>query len=385
MKVSTRTSITSSLSARYELLSMGSTPSPNSIPELSLLSRKIDERRVKHFPVRAVKWGTPKETKGGFVVWFQRKRRLFVVLMLVLLVVTGCSSASHSSPEARGSESNAQMAADSEAGSQKAAMPQEAPAAAAPLANAKQSSAGLGPNITAHNRKMIYRAEVTMEVESFVQTRQRLHQLLAQYQGYVLSSSEQENEREKQGNLVLRIPQGGFTSFMNELDRLAIRIPVRSVQGEDVTEEYVDLASRLKAHQAVEARLLQFMAEAQKTEDLLKISSDLARVQEEIERIKGRMRYLDENVSFSTVSLFLIERKATARLNEVANESTWKQAWLSLNRSTLAVLDFLNGTIIFIAGMLPILVLLAIITIPLLIYLRKRRKKTPPANPPSLS
>nr|WP_277603162.1 DUF4349 domain-containing protein [Brevibacillus sp. SYP-B805] len=232
---------------------------------------------------------------------------------------------------------------------------------------------------------MIYRADVTMEVESLAQTRKQLDQLLVKYQGYVLSSSEQEGDGTRQGYLELRIPQGGFQAFMNELDRLAVRIPVRSVRGEDVTEEYVDLSSRLKAQQAVEARLLQFMGQAQKTEDLLKISADLAKVQEEIERIKGRMRYLDENVRYSTLSLTLLEKKATARLGEVADESTWKQAWLSMNRSALAVLHFLNGTIIVLAGALPILLLLAIVAIPIFLYLRKRHKPRPPAEPPTLS
>jgi hypothetical protein len=171
---------------------------------------------------------------------------------------------------------------------------------------------------------------------------------------------------------------------MNELDKLATKIPVRTVQGEDVTEEYVDLSSRLKANQAVESRLLQFMADAEKTEDLLKISNDLAKVQEEIERIKGRMRYLDENVAFSTVALTIIEKKVTAGLDDVANEGTWKQAWLALNKSVLAVLAFLNALIIFVAAAIPVLVLLAAIGLPLFFYWRKRQKKRAPI-PPSAS
>lgn len=54
-----------------------------------------------------------------------------------------------------------------------------------------------------------------------------------------------------------------------------------SITGQDVTEEYIDLESRLKSKQAVESRLLSFMEQAEKTEDLLAISKDLAKVQEE--------------------------------------------------------------------------------------------------------
>lgn len=307
-----------------------------------------------------------------------------------MLLISACSS---SEP----SQSGGQMKAVSEAENQSVAYDTASPSApaqsaAAPAEAPNQAgdrgstgaAAGAFANPAATARKMIYQATIVLEVENFVKTRTSLNDLVTRYQGYILSSSDQESEQAKEGTVVVRIPQNGFSSFVGELDKLASKIPVRSIQGQDVTEEYVDLSSRLKAYQVVEARLLQFMNDAKKTEDLLKISNDLAKVQEEIERIKGRMRYLDENISFSTITLTIVEKKVTASLNQVADQGTWKKAWLALNKSTLGLLDFFNGLIVVIAALLPILIVLAIIGLPIFFYWRKRVKKEPPTPPSSV-
>jgi hypothetical protein len=250
--------------------------------------------------------------------------------------------------------------------------------------NPSAPTSGIMSSSTISPRKMIYKANVQAEIEQYAQARSALTSLVTRYQGYILSSSDYETDREKGGSIVVRIPQAGFSSFLDELDKLATKIPVRSIEGQDVTEEYVDLASRLKARQAVEARLLQFMAEATKTEDLLKISADLAKVQEEIEQIKGRMRYLDENVSYSTISITLVEKKVTATLDDVTDASIWKQAWLTFHQSLLAILSFLKWLVVFIAGAIPVLLFLAVPGVPLFLYLKRQRKRkhSPPPSPP---
>ncbi len=231
------------------------------------------------------------------------------------------------------------------------------------------------------NRKMIYKADVRMEVESYTASRAGLTKLVTQYQGYILSSSEYESKDEKGASIVIRIPQKGFDPFINKLDDLAVKIPHRSIEGTDVTEEYVDLGSRLKAKQAVETRLLEFMSKAQKTEDLLKISGDLATVQEEIERIKGRMRYLDENVAYSTITLDVVEKKRTASLDDLANQGTLTQAWHAFNSSLIGIFEFIQLLLVFIAAAIPVLILIAIPGVPIYLWKRKKRKNTPPTPP----
>ncbi len=128
-----------------------------------------------------------------------------------------------------------------------------------------------------------------------------------------------------------------------------MKVHQRNVSGSDVSEEYVDLESRLKSKRTVESRLLEFMQKATTTEDLLKISSDLARVQEEIEQITGRIKYLDNQVDYSTIIITINENNIN--VPELTNKdlNTWekikKQFMTSIN---LLLAGLSGGSSIFI-------------------------------------
>ena len=78
------------------------------------------------------------------------------------------------------------------------------------------------------------------------------------------------------GSITVRIPQKSFQAFLRDAEGQAAEVLQRRITGTDVTEEYVDLDSRLKSKRVVEERLITFMETAEKTEDLLKISADLS-------------------------------------------------------------------------------------------------------------
>src|SRR5699024_7646021 len=119
--------------------------------------------------------------------------------------------------------------------------------------------------------------------------------------------NEDEDDGSKNGHITARIPQEDFKSFIKTGEEGSSKDLDSSTSGEDVTKVYVDLKSRLNSKEVVEDRLLTFMEEADKTEDLLKISNDLAEVQEEIEALKGQINYLDDKSDLATVSIYMQE------------------------------------------------------------------------------
>ncbi len=150
----------------------------------------------------------------------------------------------------------------------------------------------------------------------------------------------------------------------------------RQLQGQDVTEEYVDLASRLKAKQVVEKRLLGFMDKAVNAGDLLKFSSQLAEVQEQIEQIQGRMRYLDQNVAYSTVSLRLYQPIESTDPGLVTKDKPFTERMgITLQKSMDAVVVFFQGLVLVLIAIFPFIVILLIVGIPLLYYYRKQKRK----------
>jgi len=211
-------------------------------------------------------------------------------------------------------------------------------------------------------RLVIYNAELRLEIKDFKKVEKEVEQMIRNQGGYIVQENIYQSEENKmEGTITARIPQDQFHSLLTNLEKLAIKVHARNVTGQDVTEEYVDLEARLKSKQAVEERLYQFIKEAKETKDLLAISNDLARVQEEIEQIKGRMNYLQTQSSFSTVTIYLFENKVVIPNLEKEQLNTWEKTKKQFMSSVNFLLMLLSNFVIITVGSLPIIVITAMI------------------------
>ena len=118
-----------------------------------------------------------------------------------------------------------------------------------------------------------------------------------------------------EGMIVIRVPAEKMNEAVEVIKSQSDRDPLQeSISSQDVTSEYVDLQSRLRNLEAAEEQLIGIMDEASKIEDVLAVYSELVRVQEEIEVIKGRMQYLEQSAAMSSISTELIADEAVQPL-----------------------------------------------------------------------
>ncbi|WP_256760235.1 DUF4349 domain-containing protein [Cohnella sp. WQ 127256] len=271
---------------------------------------------------------------------------------------------------------NSEMALEVAEGS---SAPQEA------LSGEEQSSndtraigGGIGPIADANagfGRKVIYQANLVMKVEEFKVAEAQLLDLIHLGSAYVLQFSDSRNTNEIGATYVIKVPSEGFSPFLEKIQKIKSLKFEREVAGNDVTEEFVDLAARLKAKQTVETRLLAFMDKATKSDDLIRFSDQLARVQEEIEQIKGRIRFLDQNVAFSTINLRLYQPSGIEEIKEEKKEEdkgVGERISDALSGSTKVIRQFGEGLLVVIAAMLPVLVIVAIVGVPTYTFVRRR-------------
>ncbi|MFC4808277.1 DUF4349 domain-containing protein [Paenibacillus sp. GCM10023250] len=225
------------------------------------------------------------------------------------------------------------------------------------------------------DRKIVYRGNITMEVEAYDAAQTKLRDLIHLSGGYLLKFADQKTSAERGGTFTIKVPATGFDGFLAGLEKIEHLSYQSSAQGTDVTQEYVDLGARLKARQVVEARLLDFMAKATKTADLLQISQQLGDVQTEIEQIKGRIRYLDANVAFSTIDLRMYETvEADVKANP-AERGFGERVSDAAESSLKALFAAAQGIVVFAAGALPVLAVIAIIAVPCYAFYRSGRRK----------
>ncbi|NME06449.1 DUF4349 domain-containing protein [Psychrobacillus sp. BL-248-WT-3] len=230
-------------------------------------------------------------------------------------------------------------------------------------------------NPTISQRKIIHKANISANVKELTVAQEKITEKVSKYNGYIVESNNfQESDSRSHGRMVVRVPEEHFETFLSEAEGQVTKVLERNITGEDVTEQYVDLESRLKSKRAVEARLLVFMESAEKTEDLLKISADLAKVQEEIEVIVGKIKYLDNQTSFSTIELNFYEDRVIVPSIENKELNTWEKTKKQFVQSVNALLMIGSWIIVFLLGNLPVLLVIGIVSFLSIWFIRKRRK-----------
>jgi hypothetical protein len=238
---------------------------------------------------------------------------------------------------------------------------------------------GIGPIADANagfGRKVIYRADLVMKVKEFKAAEEQLLNLIHMGGAYVLQFSDSRNSDEIGASYVIKVPSEGFSPFLEKLQKIKSLKFERQVEGSDVTEEFVDLDARLKAKQTVEARLLSFMDKATKSDDLVRFSNELANVQQEIEQIKGRIRFLDQNVAFSTINLRLYQ--STGIVNSEEEETEESDGFGERISDTFAGSAKVLKTagewfVIVIVALLPIIAVVAVVGFPIYYFVRRRK------------
>ncbi len=294
-------------------------------------------------------------------------KKLFILVIFMLFVgMAGCSNAGSSKDESAkmSVENKAVMDSASSGGAEKSALTNQ---------ESDQSKPDETVTVQVQNKMVIYQANLELRVKKFDQTVRALEEKVSQYGGYIAESNViREGKELLNGRLTIRLPQQHFQEFLHDAEGQAAEVLQRNITGQDVTEEYVDLESRLKSKRVVEERLLSFMKEAAKTEDLLKISADLAAIQEDIETIEGKMKFLENQTSFSTVTITLYENKVVVPDIDKDQLNTWEKTKKQFMKSTNVLLSFFSGLVVFTIGNLPILIIFIILAaLGFIIYKKK--------------
>ncbi len=171
--------------------------------------------------------------------------------------------------------------------------------------------------------------------------------------GFVVYSNIYKSGIAPTGEVTVRIPVNVFDTGIDEIKKMG-EIKSESVNGQDVTEEYVDLDLQLKNLRAAENQFLQIMNRAVKIEDVLAVQRELTNVRGQIESIQGRMKYLSQSVELSTLTVYLsTDPNELPTLNP---EDKWKP-WAQVKdaaRSLIAVSKSLVNLIIWLVVFLPV-------------------------------
>jgi uncharacterized protein DUF4349 len=265
------------------------------------------------------------------------------LVALTALAVTACSAApklSESITSPKAAPTQAPYAPNTEG---RAPASAAAPANDAAAGSAARSTAPSQPNssvasvsVPPLDRMIIRTVTLALSVDDVAQSFKQVEMIADCVGGNVTGSTFSQDGDRTTASVVLRIPadQRTYNTAMEQLRKLAVRVPDESLATQDVTEEYVDLDSNLRNLQATEARLVALMDRAQKVDEVITVQRELTNVRGQIERIQGRRQFLERRSEFTTINLTLRDVAATAAHSRGWNpQATFEEALGAMTRS----------------------------------------------------
>lgn len=158
------------------------------------------------------------------------------------------------------------------------------------------------------DRLIIRTGYVTVYVEDTIASKETIEGIVAQYTqegAYIVSADQSGEGSGAYVNMQIRVPAGRFDEVMDAVASLAAEgtTASRNENAQDITEEYYDVEARLESLRAARERLLDLIANAQTTEDLLMAEQQLTQREAEINALQARLNYLSQSAALSSITI----------------------------------------------------------------------------------
>lgn len=170
-----------------------------------------------------------------------------------------------------------------------------------------------------------------------------------------------------------RVPADSMDAFLNSMPGDSYRVIRRGESAVDVSESYYDTKTRLESQQQLLARLQSMVTEAADLSDLLALEREIADVQYLIDSYRGSLNSTDAKVNYGTVKITLREETEAAKV-EYKELSFFERLSASLSNGFESFGEFMEDMLLFIAEMLPLILIVAVIVV-VVIVIRKSVKK----------
>ena len=312
-------------------------------------------------------------------------KRFLIVLLLFVFLLAGCGATTDMSTEYAGDQAAETKAAPATAAAESAVQ------TAAPETSVSIDEAGLGEvpnaNLPDTNRKLVYTSSFGIETRNFEKDYQKIISNLNAQNGYIENEKTEGtapsdlSDKGRHTTFKLRIPIENYNAFVDSLNGIGT-LQYKKLKTDDVSSKYYDTESRIELLEARHERLLGYLKNATKTEDVIQLEKEISDVLYELDSLNGYKKQLNELIEYATVSIELTETVNTGAIQSTDKEENFgTRANDAFMNSVDGVWTFLQGFAVFWIGAFPVLVLIAIpVLIALLIVLLVRRHRKKPSK-----
>lgn len=233
------------------------------------------------------------------------------------------------------------------------------------------SGRSFGDDKAAQDQKLIKESYLVFETSDIEKTYSNIVAVIKKYDGYIQDDSAEKDYYRITRRLVIRIPTANFQNTIDEVSKNVEFFDSKQTTLKDVTEEFIDLEARLKAKKELENRYLELLKKAKNVQELLEVEKELSHIREEIEAKQGRLKYLENKVSLSTINIEFYKTNSESKVTKSYGSKMWN-----------AIVSGFDGLSSFFLGILYIwpfiiIIILAFYLIRRWIKKRNKNEKNP--------
>ncbi len=216
------------------------------------------------------------------------------------------------------------------------------------------------------DKKIIKDANIGVKVDNYNSYRPTLDSSIYKLNGYISNENLEKNDYNIQCHVSIRLPAENFETFLSFLEEGPVKLLYKNVSARDVTEEFIDIEARLKTKKEIEKRYIELLSKAKNIKEILEVEEKLRIIREEIEAKEGRLKYLKNQVAFSTVHL-QITQDLDYKYEPIKEKSFLQRLWKSIHGGWQGFIAFL----LFLVRIWPV-ILIGIVTF---YYIRRVSRK----------
>jgi Domain of unknown function (DUF4349) len=174
-------------------------------------------------------------------------------------------------------------------------------------------------------KKIIHTADIRFKVDDLRKAEMSIKARVQAMGGYISNTNQNRQSGNLENSWTVRIPAEKFENFLGDVEKESVYTDSKNVSAEDVTAEYVDNDLRIKSKQKVFERYLELLKQAKNVQDIMAVEEQIRVIREEIEAKEGRQKYLNDQVSYSTITLnFYQETESSSAPEQPFYIKIWK-------------------------------------------------------------
>lgn len=152
-------------------------------------------------------------------------------------------------------------------------------------------------------QKIVKTATLKFETADLEKTRAQIQKAIGENKASIQRENEGKEGYSIYKKVTIRVPNKNFEKLVNSIGNGVSYFDEKEISSDDVTAEFIDTEARLKTKKILEARYLELLKKAGKVSEMLEIEQKLSEVREEIESKEGQLKYMQNEVSMSSVNV----------------------------------------------------------------------------------